>query len=125
MRAELDSANGRAFDLAYMQGQVIDHQKTAILLQWEIGQGQKPELQRFAAETLPTVLAHLEIANNVWLSSLAKRRRHRSKARRHRIVGNSPRPRRKERSSCLRSPSWLIAGSSRASALATSPISPL
>jgi putative membrane protein len=65
MRAELDSTDGRAFDLAYMQGQVIDHQKSAILLQWEIGQGQNAELQRFAAATLPTVLTHLEIAKNV------------------------------------------------------------
>jgi putative membrane protein len=65
MRAELESAAGRPFDLAYMQGQVIDHQKATILLQYVIGQGQDAELQRFAAATLPVVLAHLEMAKAV------------------------------------------------------------
>jgi putative membrane protein len=65
MRAELDNATGRAFDLAYMEGQVVDHQKAAILLQWEIGQGQEAELQQYAAATLPTVLAHLDLAKNL------------------------------------------------------------
>lgn len=50
------------FDLAYMRAQVVDHQKTAQLLEWEIGSGQDAELQRFASETLPTVLQHLELA---------------------------------------------------------------
>jgi putative membrane protein len=65
MRAQLDDATGKAFDLTYMQGQVIDHQKAAILLQWEIGQGQDAELQRYAAAILPIVLGHLETAKSV------------------------------------------------------------
>lgn len=50
------------FDLAYMRAQVVDHQKAAQLLEWEIGFGQDAELQRFASETLPVVLQHLELA---------------------------------------------------------------
>ena len=70
MRAELDNATGTAFDVAYMQGQVVDHQKTATLLQYEIGLGQDGDLQRFAVATLPTVLAHLEMARGI-LTELA------------------------------------------------------
>lgn len=62
IRADIEKLDGAAFDLAYMQAQVVDHQKTAQLLEWEIGSGQDAELQRFASETLPTVLDHLEMA---------------------------------------------------------------
>jgi putative membrane protein len=58
-RAELDKLNGRDFDLAYMQQQLVEHQKTATILQWEIASGQDAELQRFAMDTLPAVLEHL------------------------------------------------------------------
>jgi putative membrane protein len=65
MHEELDRAPGRGFDLAYMQGQLVGHQKAVILLQYEIGQGQDGELQRFAAEALPIVIGHLEMARAV------------------------------------------------------------
>jgi predicted outer membrane protein len=65
VKSDLDKASGINFDRAYMHGQVIDHQKTTILLQYEIGQGQDAALQRFAAETLPTVMVHLEMARNL------------------------------------------------------------
>jgi len=65
MKEELDRAPGLSFDLAYMQGQVVGHQKAVILLQYEIGQGQDSELQRFAAEALPIVIGHLEMARTV------------------------------------------------------------
>ena len=70
MRAKLVSLTGAAFDLTYMQGQVIDHQKTVILLQWEIGQGQDAPMQQWASATLPVVLGHLEMAKNL-LAKLA------------------------------------------------------
>jgi putative membrane protein len=60
MRDRLEGLEGAAFDLAYMRGQVVDHQKAVQLLVWEINQGQNGELQRFAAAALPTVLDHLE-----------------------------------------------------------------
>lgn len=59
-RAELDRLSGKAFDVAYMQQQLVEHQKAATLLQWQMSAGQDPELQRYAMETLPTVLEHLE-----------------------------------------------------------------
>jgi putative membrane protein len=65
VRAELEKLSGGAFDVAYMQGQVVDHQKTASLLQYEISFGQDADLQRFAAATLPAVLAHLQMAQNI------------------------------------------------------------
>ncbi|PAP99788.1 hypothetical protein CIT25_23255 [Mesorhizobium mediterraneum] len=34
-----------AFDLAYISGQITDHQRTAQLLEWEIGSGQDTDLQ--------------------------------------------------------------------------------
>jgi putative membrane protein len=65
MKDELDRSSARSFDLAYMQGQLVGHQKAVILLQYEIGQGQDSELQRFAAESLPVVIGHLEMARAV------------------------------------------------------------
>ena len=43
----------------YVRGQVVEHQKTVQLLEWEMGSGQQGPLQRFAASTLPKVLDHL------------------------------------------------------------------
>lgn len=60
MRSQLASLSGAAFDDAYLRGQLVEHQKTAQLLQWEMGNGQQAPLQRFAASTLPAVLDHLD-----------------------------------------------------------------
>jgi putative membrane protein len=59
MQNQLQPLRGRNFDIAYLRGQLVDHQKTVQLLEWEIGQGQHAELQRYAMETLPTVMEHL------------------------------------------------------------------
>lgn len=58
-RARLEGLQGPAFDAAYLQSQLIDHQKTVQLLQWEIGQGQEASLQALAKELLPVVFDHL------------------------------------------------------------------
>lgn len=63
--AELDRLTGASFDLAYMQQQLVEHQKTATILEWEIGSGQDAELQRYAAQNLPIVLEHLEKAQTI------------------------------------------------------------
>jgi putative membrane protein len=73
MRAKLEGMTGAVFDLTYMQGQVIDHQKAVILLQWEIGQGQDAPMQQWAAATLPVVLGHLEMAKNLLAEVAAER----------------------------------------------------
>jgi putative membrane protein len=65
LRDRLEGLEATAFDLDYMRAQVVDHQKTVQLLVYEIGQGQNAELQRFAADTLPTVLDHLRMARAI------------------------------------------------------------
>jgi putative membrane protein len=58
-RARLETLQGTAFDAAYLQAQLVDHQKTVTLLQWEIASGQDASLQALAKESLPTVMEHL------------------------------------------------------------------
>jgi putative membrane protein len=64
-QAELDKLSGPAFDRAYMHAQIVDHQKTATILQWEMSQGQDGALQRYAMEQLPGVFEHLEMAQAI------------------------------------------------------------
>jgi putative membrane protein len=65
MRTRLQSLSGAEFDLAYLQGQVVDHQKTVQLLEYEIGSGQDVDLKSFASESLPVVLDHLGMAQDI------------------------------------------------------------
>jgi putative membrane protein len=65
MRERLGAMDGAEFDLAYLQGQVIEHQKTVQLLEYEIGSGQDTDLKSFAAEILPIVLQHLRTAQDL------------------------------------------------------------
>jgi putative membrane protein len=65
MRDRLTEASGAAFDLVYLQGQIADHQKTAQLLEYEIGSGQQMELKNFASQVLPVVLQHLRSAQSI------------------------------------------------------------
>lgn len=58
-RARLAALSGAAFEDAYLQQQLVEHQKTAQLLQWHMGAGQQAPLQQVAMESLPTVLDHL------------------------------------------------------------------
>jgi putative membrane protein len=62
VRTELDRASGANFDRAYLASQIQDHQRTANLLQYEISYGQNEGLKKYAADTLPAVLEHLEMA---------------------------------------------------------------
>jgi putative membrane protein len=63
--AALDKLSGAAFDTAYMRQQLVNHQKTATILQWQISSGQDAELQRYAMQTLPVVLEHMEMAQAI------------------------------------------------------------
>src|SRR3954470_12682332 len=62
MRRQLSSLSGAEFDLRYIDSQIMDHQNAVNLLIYEIGQGQHGGVRQFAAQTLPTVMAHLEAA---------------------------------------------------------------
>jgi putative membrane protein len=62
VRQELQSLNGKDFDLRYVESQIKDHQKAAQLLIHEIGSGQHVGVRQFAADTLPKVMEHLEHA---------------------------------------------------------------
>jgi putative membrane protein len=65
MRDRLNAATGIEFDLAYMAGQVAEHQKAAQFLEHEIGSGQDIELKNFASDALPVVLEHLRAAQEI------------------------------------------------------------
>jgi putative membrane protein len=62
IRDELGKMSGKDFDAAYLTVQIQDHQKTANLLQWEVSMGQNEQLKKYAADQLPMVLDHLEMA---------------------------------------------------------------
>jgi putative membrane protein len=62
MLEQLGKVDGRAFEAAYIRGQVVDHQRSAQLYEWIIDNGQDPKLVSYAMETLPVVLRHLEMA---------------------------------------------------------------
>lgn len=61
----LGKLNGADFDVAYMAAQLEDHQKTVQLLEYEIGSGEDQNLKNFAAETLPVVWKHLQMARAI------------------------------------------------------------
>jgi putative membrane protein len=65
LRTRLGQSRGTQFDQAYLQAQVIDHQKTAQLLQYEVGSGENAELKQLASDLLPVVLDHLRTAKAI------------------------------------------------------------
>jgi putative membrane protein len=65
MSQKLEDLRGRKFDTEYMMAQVADHQKTAQLLEYEIGSGQNTTVKDFASDALPIVLRHLKMAQGV------------------------------------------------------------
>ena len=62
VRAKLEKASGKDFDVQYIGAMIQDHQRTVNLLQWLITNGQNEPLKRYAIETLPDVTEHLEMA---------------------------------------------------------------
>ena len=65
MRERLDKAQGNAFDRDYIRGQITAHQETAQLFEYEIGSGQDTRLKNFASQTLPVIMRHLEMAQQI------------------------------------------------------------
>ena len=65
IQQHLEQLHGAAFDVAYADLQLQDHGRTVQLLEYEIGSGQNPRLKSFASETLPIVLDHLAMAQQL------------------------------------------------------------
>ena len=61
----LAKLQGAAFDRAYLQHMVKDHEDDVQLFSTQAKQGQDPELKAFAAKTLPTLEEHLSIVRNL------------------------------------------------------------
>jgi putative membrane protein len=59
---KLRGLNGTAFDQAYAQGQLRDHQETVELFKKEASSGEDPALKAFAQKTLPILQQHLQMA---------------------------------------------------------------
>jgi putative membrane protein len=61
----LSKLEGAAFDRAYVDSQIVDHQVMAQLLEYEIGSGQDKEVKGLATDLLPSILDHLQAAEAV------------------------------------------------------------
>jgi putative membrane protein len=62
----LEGLQGEAFDRAYMEDMVNDHQADIAEFQREADHGSDPEVKAWAAKTLPTLQHHLQMAQDVW-----------------------------------------------------------
>jgi putative membrane protein len=65
MLAKLEKLEGAAFDRAYVDDQVRDHEKTIALFEREAKTGQDAELKAFAEKTLPTLKEHLTMVQDL------------------------------------------------------------
>jgi putative membrane protein len=63
--ARLEKLDAAAFDKAYMDEMVKDHQKTVALFEREAKSGSDAELKAFAEKTLPTLREHLKMATDI------------------------------------------------------------
>ena len=68
----LSGLNGPEFDIEYLRAQVQDHQRAVQLLEYEIGSGEDADVQRLAAQLLPTVFMHLEMAKDILAQTSAQ-----------------------------------------------------
>jgi putative membrane protein len=65
MVQHLRTLRGRAFDRAYMTGEVADHESAVTLFQNEAQNGTDPAIKAFAAKELPVLQAHLGMARRL------------------------------------------------------------
>jgi putative membrane protein len=64
VQQRLSQLSGAEFDRAYMKEMVKDHQKDVAAFEREARQGNDPDLKNWAAQTLPTLKEHLDLAQN-------------------------------------------------------------
>ena len=62
LRDRLEKLNGQAFDRAFVQAQVEDHQKDIQYLQQAENRVQDPSLKSYIRQTLPVLQQHLQMA---------------------------------------------------------------
>jgi putative membrane protein len=65
LKKYLEGLSGAAFDRAYIDTQVADHQKAASLAEWHIQNGDNAKLKSWAADNLPVILHHLDMATQM------------------------------------------------------------
>jgi putative membrane protein len=65
LQARLAKLNGQAFDRAFVQAQVEDHQKDIQYLQQQARAVQDPNLKSFIQQTLPVMQQHLQMAEQI------------------------------------------------------------
>jgi putative membrane protein len=65
LMARLNSLSGYAFDTAYINSQVKDHQKTLNIFQTEISDGDNDRVQNYASQYLPHIQMHLQKADSL------------------------------------------------------------
>jgi putative membrane protein len=63
--AKLEKLEGAAFDRAYVEDQIRDHEKTIALFEREVKTGKDAELKAFAEKTLPTLKEHLTMVQDL------------------------------------------------------------
>ncbi len=61
----LGRLGGAEFDIEYLRLQMQSHQRMAQLMQYEIGSGSDPEIQRLASAALPAIFVHLAAAHQL------------------------------------------------------------
>lgn len=64
-RAAMEKLSGDAFDRAYVQGQIRDHRGTVQRFEGQAGGGRDAELKKFAADALPALREHLQMARGL------------------------------------------------------------
>jgi putative membrane protein len=62
---KLEKLEGAAFDRAYVDDQIRDHEKTIALFAREAKSGKDAELKAFAEKTLPTLKEHLSMVRDL------------------------------------------------------------
>jgi putative membrane protein len=64
MRNTLTGLSGRAFDSAYINGQIAAHQKTLTLFNAEISSGQNTQVKGYASRNQPIIQTHINMADS-------------------------------------------------------------
>lgn len=65
IKAYLQTLSGYTFDTAYINQQIVDHQKTVSLFTDEINNGARQEVKDYASRYLPHIQMHLQMAQSI------------------------------------------------------------